>query len=381
MRIVHLCLCGPFTESFSYQENELVAQHAFQGHDVLVLASIEAYGQDQRPTEIAAGEYRTAEGARLIRLPYAAWAPRRVMQKLRVYSHVYAHLERFAPDVVMFHGLCSWELLTVARYKRHHPHVKFYADCHEDFNNSARTWASKHVLHSLYYKSVYRASLRQIEKVLCITVESIDFARDFYGTPSDVLELFPLGGIVLDDAAYLAARARERAQIGIGDDQVMIVQTGKLDVSKLLPDALAAFSQNPDPRLRFVIVGKVMPEIAAEVNALVAADSRIINLGWQTSARLQDILCAADVYVQPFGQTVSTQRALCCRCVIILQDLPSHRAFFDDNGYLLNETQTLPLAFQWLTENIDQLAAMSRRSAQYARAHLDYRVLADRLCR
>ncbi len=380
MRTVHVCLCGPYSDGFAYQENELVAQHVAMGHEVSVLATTETYGADRKLMHMAAGETGTKDGARLIRLPYRQGAPRSVMGKLRMHPDVFEWLEKLAPDVILFHGLCSWELLTVARYKRQHPATLLYADCHEDFNNSARTWSSKWLLHFAYYRSVLKRCLPWIDKVLCVTVESISFARDFYGVDPALLELYPLGGEVMDDETYKAKRIAMRRQLRVDDSSIVFVQSGKLDVSKQLPQALRAFASVVDSRLRYVIAGQMTPDVLAEGQPLIDADARVCYLGWVKPDALRDLLCAADCYVQPFGQTATTQMSLCCRCAIIVQDLPSHRALFFDNGFLTNEKQRLAVAFQYMVDHADRLEAMRAASGEFARVNLDYRMLAQRVC-
>lgn len=380
MRIVHVCLCGPYSDGFAYQENELVSQHVAMGHEVSVLATTETYGSDRQLMHVAAGETRTHDGALLVRLPYRQWAPHALMGKLRMHPAVFKWLEKLAPEVVLFHGLCSWEMLAAARYKRLHPETRLYADCHEDFNNSARTWSSKWLLHFAYYRSVLKRCLPWIDKVLCVTVESISFARDFYGVAPALLELYPLGGEVLDDETYSTKRHTVRQQLGVDSNHIVLVQSGKLDASKQLPGALRALAMVHDPRLRYVIAGQMTPDVQSEAQPLMEADARVSYLGWIQPDTLRDLLCAADVYVQPFGQTATTQMSLCCRCAMVVQDLPSHRALFCENGFLTTEEKGLAVAFQYMVDHADGLEAMRSASGAFARLNLDYRMLAQRVC-
>jgi 1,2-diacylglycerol 3-alpha-glucosyltransferase len=380
MRIVHVCLCGPYSDGFAYQENELVAQHVAMGHEVSVVATTETYGADQKLMHVAPGETRTHDGALLVRLPYRQWAPRNLMGKLRMHPGVFKCLVKLAPEVVLFHGLCSWEMLAVARYKRLYPETLLYADCHEDFNNSARTWSSKWLLHFAYYRSILMRCLPWIDKVLCVTVESISFARDFYGVAPALLELYPLGGEVLDDETYSTKRHTVRKQLGVEDHHVVLVQSGKLDATKQMPRALRALATVKDSRLRYVIAGQMTPDVQLEAQPLMAADARVSYLGWIQPDALRDLLCAADVYVQPFGQTATTQMSMCSRCAIIVQDVPSHRALFCDNGFLTNEEHGLSFAFQYMVDHADRLETMQTASGEFASKYLDYKMLAKRLC-
>ena len=380
MKIVHLCLSCFYIDGYAYQENQLVAQHVADGHEVTVIASTESFDANKRPCNVEPANYPGTDGAQVIRLPYRRIGPNSLAAKIRAYPGVKSMLERLSPDVILFHGLCAWEMLTVARYAKNHPNVLLYADCHEDFNNSARTPLSKWGLHFCFYRPIVRHCLPALRKVLCVTVESVAFARDFYGVDAALLELYPLGGQVLDNAEYATTRAAARVQLAVTDSDIVFVQSGKLDATKQLTNALRAFASVRDSRLRFVIAGHMAPDVQSEAQPLIETDARVRHLGWIEPDALRRLLCAADVYVQPFGQTATTQMSLCCRCAIIVQDLPSHRALFCNNGFLTTEQQGLTTAFRHISDHADTLNVMQHASGVFAQRHLDYRVLARRVC-
>lgn len=380
MKIVHFCLSCFYIDGYAYQENELPAQHVKDGHEVTIIASTESFDEARQPCYLEPGDYMGTDGARVIRLPYRSFLPARLARKVRAYPGVRRLLDDLQPDVILFHGMCAWELTTVARYARDNPHVRLFVDCHEDFNNSARGWASRHLLHGAFYRPILRSSLDVVKEVLCITVESIQFARDFYGVPQKQIVLYPLAGHIHDDADYERHRQDTRRRHGAEPGDVVIVQSGKITAGKLLPSALRAFIASPSPRLKFWIVGQIVDE-QEECKALIDSDPRIQFLGWKSPAELEGILCAADVYLQPFGQTATTQMSMCCRCAILVQDVPSHRALFVDNGFLMNETTTMESSFKALAASPDIVAAMKLRSLNFARENLDYTQLAKRICR
>ena len=50
MKIVHLCLGAFFPDNYSYQENMLPKFHKKQGFDVEVIASLETFDKDGKPS-------------------------------------------------------------------------------------------------------------------------------------------------------------------------------------------------------------------------------------------------------------------------------------------------------------------------------------------
>ena len=117
------------------------------------------------------------------------------------------------------------------------------------------------------------------------------------------------------------------------------------------------------------------------MQALVRKDDRIRFLGWKTPDELRDLLCAADVYVQPGTQSATMQMSLCCRCAVILDDVPSHRPFMNDNGWFVGRDLSLDDAFRLAADSAGSLPLMSRNSAAVASRLLDYKSLAARLYR
>jgi len=378
MKIIHLCLSCFYIDNYRYQENELVREHVAAGHDVLVVASTETYVDNMSLGYVAAGEYMGSDGAKVIRLPYVGPFPFFIKKKLRMHAGVGEILQRFAPDVIVFHGLCGWELRSVAKYKRDNPQVRLYVDSHEDANNSATGTLSK-VLHRYYYRPIIRSALPWMDKVLCISLETIDFCKQQYGITQEQMEFFPLGGYIADDATYQANRAQGRAALGIEEGQTVFLQSGKFDSKKKLVESLTAFSATRSEGFRFLIVGRVHESIEAEVTRLSAADPRVRYLGWKTADELYSLLCAADVYVQPGSQSATMQMSLCARRPVVIADVPSHQPFVKGNGWKVSNQEQLTKAFTSIDKDPSVLEEMSQRSLEIASDLLDYRRMAKRL--
>lgn len=382
MKIVHMCLSCFYIDGYSYQENEIVAQNVKDGHQVVVLASTETFNEKREISYLSPSAYMGSDGARVIRFAYWKWLPHRVACKIRGFHGVFEQLCVEKPDVVLFHGLCAWDLISLIRYKKRFPHVKVYLDSHEDFNNSARGFLSKYLLHYFFYRTIFRISLPHVEKVLCISKDTVSFVRDFYGAPDAMLEFFPLGGAVMSDNEYIEKRNLTREQLGVESGDLLFVQTGKMDSVKKIIESLEAFSTvSCSANVKFFLAGYLYDDVKEHAVELIAGDDRIVYLGWKSTEDLRSLLCAADVYVQPGSQSATMQMSLCCRCVVILDDVLSHQPFVTTNGWLLNAEMPLERAFSEAVKayELNKLSDMSQESSRIAAELLDYKKLSQRI--
>jgi 1,2-diacylglycerol 3-alpha-glucosyltransferase len=378
MRIAHLCLSNWYIEGVYYQENELIRQHVKDGHDVLVIASTETHGQYGKVVYTQPGRFLGPEGAKVIRLPYRLW-PAKLARKLRIHPGVYRLLEEFRPNAILFHGTCGWEVATAARYARDNPNVLFYIDSHEDANNSARSFVSRESLHKMYYRFCLRRAWPVARKILCVSLETMDFVEEMYLVPRDKLEFFPLGGRPIPAVEYGERRRAMRTKLNIADHEILIIQSGKQTRRKKLIETLRAFKAAAPPHARLKIVGMLDNDIQAEAMRLMSENRQVEFLGWKSAEELTDLLCGADVYLQPGTQSVTMQHSLCCHCAVIIDDVSSHHVYMNGNGWLLNDETTLEAAIA-ATADVD-LARMQERSYAVASRLLDYATLGQRIFR
>jgi|SRR3989344_1687342 len=379
MRVIHFCLSCFYIDNYTYQENMLVRQHVDMGHDVLVVASTEIYNSDRQLDYANPGEYVGGDGAKVIRLPYQRGGPFVLKRKIRAYPGVFKLLSDFAPDVIVFHGPCSWELLTVARYVNNNKSVKLYVDSHEDQYNSARSWLSRLLLYGFFYVPIINLAKKHVDKFLYLSYECKFFCQKIYGLKESELEFFPLGGVVFDDDQYFNRRLLKRSELNIDDSCLVFFQSGKFDAKKKLLQSIVAFKNIPSPSARLVIAGGFDAEIESQAMQLICSDERISYIGWINPEQLQDMLCAADVYVQPGSQSATLQMSISARCAVIVDDVPSHRYIIKDNGIFVKDDEDLFRAYSVLIESPSMVYEMALKSFDFASESLDYKKLAERL--
>lgn len=377
MRVLHLCLACFYIDDAGYQENHLVRQHVDDGHDVMVIASTEVFDGKGGLSFAKPGNYLGSDGARVVRLPYTKWLPQKMGWKLRIHAGVYKLIEEFEPAAILFHGCAGNEIVTAAKYAADHPDVLFYVDSHEDLSNSARGFVSKYILHRLFYRNRLQTALPVIRKILCVNVESMEFVSTYYGVPKDRLEFYPLGGRVMGESEIYERRVRIRTQHKVTNDTFVFFQSGKMDLRKKLVDSLSAFSKLKGDNLRFWITGLLTEEVEQDLLARIQADERISFFGWKPPDELSDMLCGADVYLQPGTASATMQHALCCGCPVIINNLNGHKPYIA-SGAILVSNQVMLLsamrdALSWCRSEKQEMAL------KFAKAELDYKKLSERI--
>lgn len=379
MKIAHLCLSCFYIDNYSYQENILVQQNIADSHQTIVIASTETINKKGEKVYVPPKKYHGTDNAIVYRLPYSKKIPRILQNKVRSYQGVLKILNEFNPDIIYFHGISAYELLTVRKFKVKNPNVKVIVDVHSDHNNSARNWLSKNVLHKSFYKSIFQLALPYIDKIYCCSLEAMDFAIDVYNSPIEKCEFYPLGGVCLEDQDYYSRRSQKRKELNIKTNDILILQTGKFDSHKKLIESLKEFSKTESSNLIYIVAGSFSDDIEEDALNLISKDQRIKYVGWVNSEEIKNYLCASDLYIQPGSQSATMQQSLCLRNPVILNDVKSHRVFVNGNGWLIRKHSDIYEILEEIIRNPNVLERMSSRSYQIALEKLDYRKLAKKI--
>lgn len=381
MKIAHVGPASFYTDGMTYQDNQLAEQNVRDGHQVLYISNAAKY-VDGHVVETGYEDKILPSGVRLVRLPYQPVLTPFISGKVRKVKGLYPLLDDFAPDVILSHDLCYWSVLDVIRYKKDHPEVKFYADTHTAIYNSGTNWLSLHVQHRIFYRYLTQKALPYLEKVLYVGASEADFVAEHYGVPRKMLEFYPLGGYVLPEGEHAEKRLRRRNELGIGEDELLFVHSGKLDAQKRTKELLEAFAAVPELKAKLVVIGVIPETERPALEPLMEADNRVVYLGWKQSEELVEYLCACDLYCQPGSVSATMQNAVCCGCPVMSYPHLPYRKDLDFGNILWVKTrEDMEDTFRNLADRSIDLQVLRAGSEQCARQLLDYRALAARLYR
>ncbi|MCJ8168340.1 glycosyltransferase family 4 protein [Atopomonas sediminilitoris] len=380
MKIIHICLSSHYTEGMTYQDNQLPDQNAKDGHEVIVVSDCYQY-EGARLVKVPEEDRRLPSGVRLVRFAYDFMVNEIFTSKVRKSRKLYGFLCLEMPDVILFHGVAGWEMLSVARYKRAHPEIKLYIDSHEDFHNSGTFWLSRILQYRIFNRFLVKKIYSAVDKFLYLSLESKDFLREMYGLDENSMEFYPLGGNVIPRVKKLEYGELIRKQHGFSREDVIIVHSGKLEPGKRTADLITAFSKVSSPKLKLIIIGSIPEDQQGVLMSLISRDENILYLGWKPGDELVAYLCAADLYFQPGTQSATMQNAICCGTPIALYPYTSHEPYMRGNGYFVSCVSDYIKVFHDLTADSDCLKGMSEASYSIACESLNYKVLASRLYR
>lgn len=378
MNIVHIGLASKFTENMTYQDNLLSEQNALDGHTVTYIADCYRY-EDGKLVKTEAEDKMLTTGVRLIRLQYIKIINDYISEKIRAVRNLYQLLENLKPDVILFHGLQSYELNTAIKYKKHHSGVKIYCDCHEDFNNSATNFISKIILHKGIYKNIILKNIFDVDKILTVSFEGYRFLHEMYEVPLNLIEDFPLGGTVVGLEKQLEYRKEIRLKLGIKETDIVITHSGKMDKLKKTDLIIKAMKGLNNTNIKLLLVGSIDKDLESSLINLISNDSRIRFLGWKNAEELIKLLCATDLYLQPGSQSATMQNAMCCGAAVCVAPHENYKHLLGEVA-MYAETEAEIKAILINICNDQKLLSKKKKEAKaLADSKLDYKKLAERL--
>lgn len=304
LKIMHVCLCGPVTDGWSYQDNLLPKYHKVLGHEVTVLASEWVFDRAGKLAFDQRKEYINEHGVKTIRIK-SRWKTS-INSKIRIYADIRQVVDHESPDIIFIHGCQFVQLRDIYQYVKRKNDTRIYVDNHADFSNSASNWLSKNILHKIIWKHCAQMIEPYTTKFYGVLPARVDFLADMYGLPRDKIELLVMGA---DDELVAAAKCEGvrksiRERHGIGEDDFLIMTGGKIDAAKkqtlLLMEAIKRINKRD---VKLIVFGSVTPELKTSVESL-CYNTTIQYIGWIQSNDAYAYFAAADLVVFPGRHSV-----------------------------------------------------------------------------
>lgn len=313
MKIVHLCLSSFYIEGFGYQENLIPKYNKKDGHDVSIIASRFSYDKKNgEPCEEVTGEYINSYGIKVIRIDYKHKGLKKINPILKQYEGTYKLLEKERPNLIFMHGIQFYDIKEVIRYVKNNPKCELVGDIHASYDNSAQNFASKYILHKLFWRQLIKESLPFIKKIFPIAPGCEIFAKEMYKIPSEKMEYLYLGA----DSDKINTPQREhirnsiREKFDIKQEDLVLITGGKLTRSKNTDLLLNAFKRIESTNIKLIIFGSFADDIREHLLEKIKSDSRVKYIGWLNAEDVYDYYLASDIAIFPGSKSALWEQAI-----------------------------------------------------------------------
>lgn len=379
MKILHICVTGPYTDGFNYQENMLTKYQVKAGHEVHLISSQWKWSRGGK-IEKHTGDnaYVNADGVYVKRLPIKG--NKDVFYRYKRFLSFYEAIEEIAPEVIFVHNLQFFDIDKIVKYAKTHP-VKIFADNHADFSNSARS-----KLAVAFYKIVWRYMAQMIEpyttKFYGVLPARVDFLKDVYKLPAEKCELLVMGADdeEVERAGTIVNQERVRNDLGISKDDILIVTGGKIDEWKtqtlMLMKAVKAINNE---KLKLLVFGPVSESIKAKFDEVFDCQ-KMRYVSWANTEQSYDYFAVADLVVFPGRHSVYWEQAVGQGKPIVCKywegtthvDVGGNVRFLKEDS----EEEIEKLILELLNEN-DEYKAMCNAASEKAKMKFSYAKISD----
>ena len=309
MKVVHICLNGPYNEGWNYQDNLLPLYHKLLGNEVSVITSPFVSDLASGGVRYCGSEtYVDGNGVKIIRLLQAFSSRSVKMFKIRKYKKLYQTLSVEVPDIVFIHACQFLDIYTVKKYLKKHPQVVAYMDNHADFSNSARSWFSYHIMHRIVWKHGAQAILPYIRMYYGVIPARVDFIQKMYDIPEEKSKLLVMAADdrLVEKYDNESSKKEVREKYHIDAEDFLIVTGGKFDHAKkqvfLLMQAVEKIAA-AGKKVKLLVFGSIVDDMKNEFMEIV--DNRFVQyIGWINVEDSYQVFAAADLVCFPGRHSV-----------------------------------------------------------------------------
>ncbi|MGH3066653.1 MAG: glycosyltransferase family 4 protein [Gaiellaceae bacterium] len=234
------------------------------------------------------------------------------------------------------------------------------------------------------YVAVEKLAARWCDRIVAVSESQRDWAlRAGIGRPGQVVAI--PNGVSTDRATPRRSRADVRAELGLRDDELVILSTGRLAEQKgleyLIRAAALLRDDLPDARILLAGDGPRRDRLAKLVSSL-ELDGRVVLLGRRSD--VGDLLVASDLVVLPSlweGLSISLLEAMASARPVITTSIASNREVTNDGEAAVlvppKDVESLAEAIRSLAADVPRQHELARRGQEVQRERYElHRMLA-----
>lgn len=374
MKIVNICLCGPYNIGWGYQDNLLAKYQEKNDSSVSIITSnLINDSNSNRIIKTKSGIYYDGS-IKVIRLKNSI----PFLDYLRIYSNLYNTLCNEKPDIIFIHGCQFMSIISICKYIKKYPYVKCRVDNHADYNNSAMSLFAK-IIHKTFWKFTANAINKYSQVFFGVTPARCDFLHKMYGIPKEKIKLLVMGA---DDELVKNAINNidsTRAKYRISSNDFLIVTGGKIDVQKKdIINILKSYKKMDSSKIKLIIFGSLSIEIANEFyNNLGNA----LYIGWLNQKEIYDLICSSNLAIYPGSHSVLWEQTVGCGVPAIFKDLSNTHHIDVGGNCIISQDMSIDFLYNTIIDlvyNKEKYSIMKQISEEKGIQIFSYKNIARR---
>ena len=348
--IVNVCLTGPYSDGFSYQDNLLPKYQRRLGYKVVVIAPVWRWGEGGTLEKTPSGRYENEDGIEIVRIENDQ--KKSVTFRFKTYGTLLGLLKEYRPEIIFLHGLQIRDSATICQYVQQNPETRLFVDNHADYSNSAQNWCSKYILHRLIWRYHAKRLEPLAEKFWGVLPARVDFLIDNYGISREKCDLLVMGAD--DDEVARASNSLVRSSIrhdyDFSEDDFVVVTGGKIDAAKYQTLLLMEAVHLMNAQVKLLIFGPVDSKLRGEFEERLDI-GKMVYVPWAIVSESYAYFAAADAICFPGRHSVYWEQGVAMGKPLVVKrwagtehiDVCGNVIFLDSDGVgpIKNALQTL----------------------------------------
>lgn len=323
---------------FGYEEYYSAREQAALGHDVHVITSdrIFPFNDVEKMLSDIGSKYKDRmrplgveelEGFKIHRHKTHI----EVLYDFITYEGVEEDLRELRPDVVHAHGLWQWGTYKAAKLKDELGY-KLVVDEHAYATTYDQTPNLRNFILDKEYRFLRapfaRKNIKKADEVVAICQETVTFLEEFFDYKK--AHMIPLGVDHRKFSFDEKVRSRVRKELGVKDNEYLLITAGRLDSAKKLELFLEAIRVLERNDIRLLVIGRGDASYLKKLKDMNV--DRVEFAGFKRSDELSGLYSAADIGL--WGKaSITIREAMGCKLPLILLDEPNMQDLLKwDNG-------------------------------------------------
>lgn len=223
-----------------------------------------------------------------------------------------------------------------------------------------------------------RRLFRYFDKFIYISIETKEFYREMYGIDLSGAVFSPLPSPIIGKEEKKKIRDRIRQELGLSDDILLFVHSGKMAKTKRTALLFQALKQT-DIKCKLLIIGSIPDDNKALLKQYIQNESRAEYLGWMSADKLREYIASADLYLQPGTQSVTMCNSLAVGTPVMVYPHKSYRVYFNGCEYCVKNADDIIQVLKRIGQNREELKEKSEKAYQTAHKYFDVETQAQML--